>query len=113
VLLGSGFREVKPRSRGETARLLVDWQCPHCGAAGLWAVVQVLEDDGSSRVTGIEAAPRTPETLHSVHAVSGLLADAYAFGKEEVLPEILAALEESEAEGRGAPPLLLTARTRR
>jgi len=91
ALLAAGFREVKPPVAGEAARLLVDWECPHCAAAALWAVAGVRSEGGVSVLASLEAA-RTMETLRSVHATSGLLVDVIAFGEADFVAAVAASL---------------------
>ena len=89
----AGYRVVREPGPSEMCRVLVDWECPHCGTAYLWAVIYISFQHEWATVDWIESAPCTRETLDSVHAASGLIVNYYASGSGHWFEDVAAAME--------------------
>lgn len=64
-IVDSDYLPVSPPPADGTATLLETWQCPHCGAADLWAAVALL----GGRIESIEAVALDRETLARAHFI--------------------------------------------
>ena len=64
-IVDSDYLPVSPAAADGAVTLLETWQCPHCGAAELWAAVELL----GRRIRSIEAVELDRETLERAHFI--------------------------------------------
>jgi hypothetical protein len=88
----AGFKTLAKEAPGRSFRLLQPWHCPNCNTDDLWAKVEFVNDGEWAEVASIQTVDRSPETLDQVDAVSNLIVNQHAFGIEDWLPVVKAAV---------------------
>ena len=91
-VIARGFKTLGREPGDQSFSLLLPWHCPNCNTYNLWARVEFQTEGEWAKVVSIKSVDRSPETLDDVDAVSNLIVNQYAFGIQDWVPIVAAAV---------------------
>jgi hypothetical protein len=66
----SGYRKIQDVAHGDPIRILQPWECPWCGRAFNWAMIEIARTPSGMPIARIDPVVLDRATLESAHFIS-------------------------------------------